>query len=285
MDLYLKLRQDYAYMSKNHQKIADYLLSNMASFVNLTAATIGKNSGTSAASVTRFAKQLGYSGLYELKNDIIRTLQTKQSSHNHLLDPIIKADDTTTILTEKIKILSENSIHDLFYQLDVDILNQAILRVRSASKIYLVGIGASSLAAYDLYHKFNRINKTTFFNFESHMMVEFIHHISKDDVLLVFSYSGNSTEVIYPTEIALQRQATVIAVTRNHPSKLANLACQVIYIPNSEDILRVGAITSRMNMMIVADLIYLGTIQPCLSSVKQSLIATNDLTKKFKMKL
>ena len=41
-----------------------------------------------------------------------------------------------------------------------------------SGKIHLVGIGASSLTTYNLYHKFNRAGQSNF-NYDSHMMLGF----------------------------------------------------------------------------------------------------------------
>ena len=61
------IRKSYSQLSKTNKKIADYILSNPKVMISQSALEIGESSGTSSASVTRFARKLGYSGLEELK--------------------------------------------------------------------------------------------------------------------------------------------------------------------------------------------------------------------------
>ena len=56
-----------------------------------------------------------------------------------------------------------------------------------SGKIHLVGI-ASSLTT--LYHKFNRAGRQAIFNYDSHMMLEFLNYATAQDILITVSYSG-----------------------------------------------------------------------------------------------
>lgn len=282
-NLVLRIRQEAPKMSKNYKKIAEYILHNMEECVELKATEIGIKSNTSSASVIRFAKSMGYSGLNEFKIAMVKELHTKKNNtFSTRIDVPIQVEDSLEEIGYKVEDLAKNSITDLFYQMDYVQLSAVIDKIEKAENVYLVGIGASSLAAYDLYHKLNRINKKTMFNFETHMMVEFLHYIKNEDVLIAFSYSGNSTEVIYPAEIAKERGASVVAITQAKKSKLSELANHVLTVPSNEDVIRVGAMNSRMNTMLVGDMIYLGLLQRNLGQVEEDLIRTNELTQKFK---
>ena len=55
----------------------------------------------------------------------------------------------------KVESLLNATIEDLFYTVDKQALNEQS-RMLKSGKIHLVGIGASFLTTYNLYHKFNR---------------------------------------------------------------------------------------------------------------------------------
>lgn len=161
-------------------------------------------------------------------------------------------------------------------------MNKAIKALSQAKNIYIFGIGASSLPAYDIYHKLNRINKPALFNFDSHMIIEFLNYSTKEDVILLFSYSGNSNEVIYPAEIGIKNESTVISITSDEDSELARNSTITLLLPKTEGVVRSGAITSKINSLIMVDLLYFRLVSPNLEVIEKDLIKTSELTSKFK---
>lgn len=274
----LKIRKEYHEFSNSQKLIADFIMENRDSIIDMTAHEIGVHSGSSSASVVRFAKNIGFSGLESLKRQIAIDSQMPSPS----IDPIIKKNDGVKEISEKVNELISNGLKDLFYQIDIDSMEAAIESLRNANKIFIFGIGASALPAYDLYHKLNRVNKTAIFDFDNHMTLEFIHYAKENDVVLSFSYSGNSIETIFPVEAAKEKGIKTISVTSNPNSRLGELSDIILNIPRSESVVRVGAFTSKINSMVVADVLYFGIISPNLYLIEKDLASTSELTRKLK---
>lgn len=160
MDAIKIIRQKYKDFSKVNRKIADYILKEPTLVLSLTANEIASNSGTSPASVTRFSKSLMFDSWEELKLSIA----TNQGAENapKMIDPIVATDDSIDTLCVKVESLLNTTVADLFDLIDKQALKQSIDAIKQAETIYLIGIGSSSLTAYDLYHKFNRAGKKPF---------------------------------------------------------------------------------------------------------------------------
>ncbi|AMC94411.1 hypothetical protein AOC36_10635 [Erysipelothrix larvae] len=280
MSILFQVRSEYQKLSKTQKQIADFMFLHVDDFVKLTAQEIGDRSSTSSASVVRFAKYFNFEGLEELK----RQLVIDSNVGIVPIDPIIMQNDSTEQLAEKLGVVIENGTKDFFYQLDVEALDKAIDIIQNSNRIFIFGVGASSLPAYDLYHKLNRVNKSAIFNFDSHMTLEFINYAKKGDVIIAFSYSGRTLEVIYPAEVAIKNGASVISVTRDDKSRLAQSSSVVLKIPDSENLVRIGAITSKINAMLMADLLYFGYINPRLSEIEEGIVSTSKLTSLLKSK-
>lgn len=280
MDLFLKLKKHYSQLSEAQQRIADYLIETPELFLESSSLQIGEETKTSSATVIRFAKVMGLTGLEALKRQTIHELSLRHPKET--IDPIIEAHDNVESLCLKLNHLLVNAQRDLFYGLDRTSLLQAIDLCRNARRIYLVGTGASSLPAYDLYHKLQRINRVALFNLDSHMSTEFIHYATPEDVLIAFSYSGQSIEATYPAELAKDRGVPIIGVTRDKDSPLQTLSQIVLCVPNDESTLRVGAIASKFTTMIYADLLYLGIIIPDIERIEKDLISTGKITRRIK---
>ena len=277
-EVLLQVRSQYHRLSKSHKKIADYLVNNRETFVNQTAQEIGEASQTSSASVIRLAKRLSFDGLEEMKRQLI----IDSYSEKLVIDPIINENEDIEGIVDKVKVLITNSFEDMFFQLDYQKIKEAVNLIKEANRLYIFGIGASSLPAYDMYHKFMRINKPAFFDFDSHMTLEFLHYATEDDVIILFSYSGNSIETIYPGQLGQRSGVPVISITSDDQSLVAHYSDVVISIPRSEEVLRIAALTSKLNSLILVDILYLGAISPHLDQLREDLIATNKITRKLK---
>lgn len=277
MNILEKIRSEYGNLSTKNRKIADTIMTNSESIISWTAQEIAESSSTSPATVIRFAKNLGYAGLDEMKY----ALAGIQSDFEKVINPIISKEDSAEEILGKVSILLINTIEDLSHSLDMSQLAAAIDSIREAQHVYCLGIGGSSLPAYNLYHKLNRAGKKTFFNFEPQMSIEFLHFSSYKDVVIAFSYGGESKEVLIACEIAKKQNAKIIAITKNPLSSLATLSDYILVVPNNEYALRIGAVSSLNSSMTTSDLLYLGTIQPLLGdNLDQKIFdMTNLITK------
>lgn len=280
MNALLEIRDQYNGLSKTNKKIADFVLKNADKCLNMTALEIAEHCQTSSASIIRFAKTLGFSGLEPFK---ISIAQSQTGNEAIDFDRIISEEDSSKVLVDKVQALITKSNEHLFYQLNLSDLEHAVALTKKAQRVYILGIGASVLPAYDFYHKLRRINKRALFEFDVHMMVEFFQYITPDDVVLAISYSGQSREIIYPCEIAKQKGAKIISVTRNAPSPLRELTDICLTVPENEHLIRVGAITSKYSSMLICDLLYFGIIQKDIKVIEKSLIDTGLLTRKLKI--
>lgn len=259
MDAIKIIRQKYKDFSKVNRKIADYILKEPTLVLSLTANEIASNSGTSPASVTRFSKSLMFDSWEELKLSIA----TNQGAENapKMIDPIVATDDSIDTLCVKVESLLNTTVADLFDLIDKQALKQSIDAIKQAETIYLIGIGSSSLTAYDLYHKFNRAGKKAVFNYDVHMQFECLNYSKPEDVLIAISYSGTSKVVLIASEIARQNQTKIIFITRNESEKVKKISDEVLLVPANEHLLRVGAIASIASTMAVGNVLYLGSIQ------------------------
>lgn len=280
MNVKLKIKERYQSLSKTNRKIADYIISDTDEFLKMTALDAAKRYDTSSASIIRFAKTLGYKGLDEFKIALAKDLSKEEINYD--VDTIISRNDDIDTLCQKVEMLVDNTNHDLFELLDKDALSKAIDCLKNSENIYLLGIGASMLPAYDMYHKLKRINFKAHYEFDAHMAVEFINYVSEKDCVVAFSYSGLSREITYPCEIAREKGANIIAVTRNAPSKLSDLATMILHVPNKEHLTRIGAISSRFSSMEIVDLLYLGITQKDDKMFEDKLINTSLLVRKLK---
>ena len=246
----------------------------------MNASEIAGNTETSAASVTRFARSVGLEGLGALK---LSVAYGRGESQNNNIDPIISKDDSVEALCEKVVFLVKNSVADLLHTLDKNQVERAINLIKKSEQIYLFGVGASALTAYDLYHKFNRAGKKATFNFDPHVNLSFAHYSSKTDAAIAISYGGYTREVLLACEVAKKNDTPVIFITSNDGERVASLSDIILLTPNNERLARVGAISSTTSSMAVGDILYLGSIQEQLfADIPKQMLETHRLVNLLK---
>lgn len=281
MEALERIRQSYKDFSKTNRKIADVILRDPKLILSETASEIAIQSDTSAASIVRFTKILGFSGLEEFKLSL--AIEQGSSQNKKMIDPIVSADDTVGELAEKVEALISSTLNDMKNLLVEDEIEVAIEKIRQAETVYLLGIGASSLTAYNLYHKLNRAGKKTAFCFDAHMNLEFINYATEKDVVIAISYSGQTREVLLPCRKAKENNCHIIFITKNNSEEIQNLADTLILVPDNEHVVRIGAISSIASSMAIGDILFLGSIQAEMDTkIPQRMIETNDLVNQLK---
>lgn len=279
MDLSTKVLNNYSNFKGASKKIADSLLAHPKVFLEEDAQGLGKITKTSAASMIRFCKLLGFKGLKDFQ---IQLAQDTPQENENTLDSIVGSRDNPHIVLQKLLSSIEKNTEQTTRLIDGLTLNQAINYMKNADRIYLAGVGASSLPAQDLYYKFIRSDKNVIFNQDIHIALERIYYSRSTDVLVTFSYSGLTKEILLMVEQAKKNHTPIIAVTRSHQSPLIELADVVLGVSTDEKLLRIGAINSLFSEMLVSSVLFLATINQDLPNLEEKFKKTELITNKLK---
>lgn len=148
------------------------------------------------------------------------------------------------------------SLEDTKNLVDPDVMRQCISLIQNARIVYMFGMGASLCAAKDAYLKFLRLNKLCFVNEDWHSQLIQARNATKDDLGIVFSYSGNTVEVVECMKALKQNHTPIIAITRCVSSPVSELADQKLYTTANESLFRSGAMSSRISQLNIVDILY-----------------------------
>lgn len=281
MDVKNQVLNQYHSLKKSSQEIADTLLTNPNIFLTKNAQELGKLTNTSAASIIRFCKQLNYKGLKDFQIELAKSWSQKKKKPEEINMIVTKNDRPGTIMT-KLRVSLTKNIEDTVRLIDIQSLNQAVALLEKAKSIYLEGIAGSSFAAKDLFYKLIRSGRNVYYNDDVHLALERAYYSRKKDLMICFSYSGQTTELLLAARQAKKNKTPIIAVTRDHDSPLSRIASLVLALPDNENLLRVGAINSTSAEMFISNLLYLSTITQDLTKVKREMEETRELTKQLK---
>jgi DNA-binding MurR/RpiR family transcriptional regulator len=239
MDRYKKIKKtiqnNYAGLSKNNKKLADFFIDNLDKIPFLNVQAISENTGTSVASVIRFAQRIGFNGFSDLREAVAESFQARISKKE--IYPLFekhKADED--ILTEVANVDIAN-INDTLNGIERRTFKMVIDSILKAERVFTAGLGISYLLAEILAYQLNQVGKDASVLKHTHTNFhEQILFMSKKDLLIVFSFPPYSTETIEAAKFAYERGIQVIAVTNKEASPVT-FYTRANLIVNSENML------------------------------------------------
>jgi len=268
MSCILKINNIYDNMTDVDKKIANYINENKELITKLSVSELAQNANVSSASIVRFSRKLGYSGFGELKIEIAKDLTLNSKDYSYIVkDSDVGINNIVNNITSK----TIETITNTTKLNKLDIIEKSIEEIINAKNIYVFGVGGSALVALDLQQKLLRINKPTITFLDSHTQLMVSSNLDKEDVAIAISYSGKSKEVIKAIKNAKNNGAKCISITKYGENDLTNMCDINLFVPNIENKLREGAISSRIAMLTLIDIIYISIIQKNLEDYKSKL--------------
>lgn len=274
MNIFCLLRERAHDLPESERKLAEYILANPDRAVLMTAVELGRAAGSSSAAVIRLIRKLDCASLTEFRAHLSRTTPDLPRTCDSIL---IEADDTLDTISARLTRLVGDTLTDTLGMLDQTCLAEAADRIEGAGRIILIGVGISGLVAEDLYQKLIRIGYPAQYYVDSHTAILLADSTTAGDVLIAFSYSGETELPRRAVACARERGAFCIAVSRARKNSLAAEADLHFAIPGNEGEIRLGTIGSRYGELIVSDLLFMELARRRLPDTEASLRRTKTL--------
>ena len=279
MDVLRYIKQNYESLTDSEKLIANYLLKTTESIITMSAKEIASITKTSAPTVVRFAKKMGFNSLNEMKLKLSISLdKVDQATQFQYLEGDLGTKNIIYTIKNSIDSIMEQTVS----LLKEEELDKAIELLINASNIYVYCVGVSALVGQDFYYKLSRINKRCISHIDTHLQITSSILMQPGDVALAISYSGETKEVIICAQNAKKMGIPVIAITKaSINNNIADLSDVVLNVPAVEKSLREGAISSRISQLAVIDMLYIGITRNNIKEIEEKLIETRKAVKEI----
>ena len=209
------IKNKYSHFSKGQKRIADYIFEHYDKAAFMTAAKLGAQTNVSESTVVRFAAELGFSKYAKLQRalqDLVRIKLTSVQRMEVTNDRLDGKDLITNVLErdiEMIKSTMESVSHEDF--------SAAVEAIKSAKRIYIIGVRSSASLASFLAFYFNMVfdDVKLVSPSGSSEILESIYHIDKDDVCIAISFPRYSKRTVAAVRFIASRGAKIISITDN----------------------------------------------------------------------
>lgn len=235
-------------------KIAEFILGNPEFIVRATISELAKQSNTSSAAVIRLCKSLGLDGFQELKIRIGGDLNRPAIPENSDIEP----DEAIESIIMKMTSNSMEALKETSEIINQDEIAKAARAIIAAKQIHFFGVGASNIIACDAQQKFLRIHKSTTAFTDQHLVTMLMANVTREDVVVGISFSGQTKAVSQILGLANECGATTISLTKYGSSPVADKAAIKLYTSASKEAaFRSSATSSRLAQLHVIDILFM----------------------------
>lgn len=251
----LKLKRNF---SINESCIADYLLENEEFIRDLSVRYIAADTYTSASTVIRLCKKMGYEGFNDFKDEYIKELKYYQS-HFKDIDPNypFSSKDKNMVVINKIATLYKETIDDAVLLMENDKFIIATNILKSSKIIYICSAGVQADIAYDFKEKMIKIGKNVIIDKNLHETFYSACYCEKDSCFLLISYSGETERVLKIAKKVKERNIPVIAITSFGKNSLSSMIKCSLYLSTREKLKsNLGSFGINISTMLLLDSLY-----------------------------
>ena len=235
-----RVAQEYDGLSKQLKGIARFLTENRRQMVVVRIREVADQCHVQPSAVVRFAQHFGFSGFSDLQA-LFREAYASTASTTSYQQRI-----RTVISTQPAKMKSsdlarsfldacQSGIGAMSESLDAPAFEKAVDILQKAQHIYVMGVRrmfpVSSYLAYVLAQAKKRV---ILVDSIGGMYKQQIESLSKGDVLISISMQPYGEETHYSSDLAVERGATIVAITDIPLSPIAKQAAAVLTVQETE---------------------------------------------------
>jgi DNA-binding MurR/RpiR family transcriptional regulator len=264
-----KISEQYESLTKQQKKIASYILDNMNDVIFDNVTFLAEQTGTSVASVVRFANALGYSGFPQLKEDLINYYKNQMDIADRFkrtIDNLPEGRPTYAAITESEVQYLQKSVNAI----DQHAFDQAVDYICGARKLYVFGNSSNESLANNLWFRLDRLGmEVVQLSQSGHNLIERLFRLTQDDVIVVLDFFTPSLDTTRIHELYPRNKAKIVSITDTHnPVMIKNSAVVLSAKRGSPEFFNSHVVpTAIINALVIAVAHELG--QPALDRLKQ----------------
>ena len=245
------IHTSYFQFTAAEQRIADFVLAQYEQVQFMSITQLADECRTADATVSRFCRRLNLKGFNEFKIEL-----AKQS----VAQPVVNVEqhslETQAGRTQEVAKLGQDAVKQTIELLDATQVIQAVELLEKADHVMTIGAGGSMIMASECAHLFSTVTGKFYAVSDSHMQMSAAATMSTHDTIMLFSYSGATTNGLEVLELAKSRGIPTILVTRFHKSPAAKLADVVLLCGSNEGPFQFGSVPARIAQLTVLDVLF-----------------------------
>lgn len=248
------ITRKYYQLTASEKKLATFVVANGQRSQSMSISELAAACGVAEATISRFCRRMGYRGYSAFRLAIATATATRPDA-----DPLsgeIHANDTVPDLSAKLACVDIDAIRETQSLIRPESITAAADALIEADTVLCMGQGGSMLLAEEAARLFTTAFSGFFPVSDSHMQVIAATNLTEKDVILFFSYSGSTKELMDVLHIAQKQHTRIILITRYPGSPGAGLADIVLQCGSTEGPLQLGSVAARIAQLYLVDVLF-----------------------------
>ena len=250
-----RISSAYYKLTATERKAADYLMGHLSQAQFLSISELAEACGVAEATISRFCRRLGYGGYSAFKLAIAKSLAPAPHPLGEARGEV-GPEDSVLVMGEKLLHTNTSVMSQTLGLLNPETLGRAADLLCGARQVYCMGQGGSMILAMEAAHLFSTCWPHYHAVQGSHIQAITAALLGEEDVLLFFSYSGSTRDILDLMQVARERRCKIILVTRFPKSPGAALADVVLQCGSDEGPLQMGTVPARISQLFLVDILF-----------------------------
>ena len=252
MNILDRIHASYYQLAAAERRVADYVLAQYRQVQFMSITQLAEECGAADATVSRFCRSLKLKGFNAFKLELAKYA----ASTTEGLRPIPAATDSLAGRCAEAGRLSQEAIGQTIALVRMEDVEKTVSIFEAADRVFCMGAGGSMLLASECAHLFSTVCNKFSAVWDSHMQMSITATMNRNDVIVLFSYSGATECGVEVLELAKQRGIRTILITRYPKSPAATLADTVLCCGSSESPFQFGSVPAKVAQLVLLDVLF-----------------------------
>ena len=247
---------EYENFTRSERKIVDYVLEHQKETQYISITDLSAVCEVAVSTISVFCRKLKLAGFNDFKLELARaSLMTGPDPEAAAVAGEILPDDTPGAVMGKVLRTAQDTLNKAYHMLSEPAVDQAVELLLGARQVVCLGQGNHSIVSLAAWAQFS----TTSAKFKTiqdfHLQAVILSTLTPEDVVLYFSYSGATHEVMAAAETIRSRGAKLILVTRFLNSPASAYADTVLLCGPNEQPMQFGSTAALIAQLYVVDVL------------------------------
>ena len=253
-NVFEKINSEYYQLTSAEKKVADYVVIHQQKTQFMSISELAEEAGVAEATISRFCRRLGYKGYGAFKLAIANATAVV-GGWSPQSGEVCPADS----VEEMARKVYENDLAAMSQTrelIDPEAIRKAADLIMSAARVLCMGQGGSMILSQECAHLFSTVQPNFTAVVDSHLQAIAAVQLTPGDLVIYFSYSGSTEDLVRNLRIVRERKARVILVTRFPKSPGSVYADVVLQCGSREGPLQGGSVAARVAQLYLLDVLF-----------------------------
>lgn len=248
--------QEYEQFTRSERKIVDYVLEHQTETQYISITDLSAVCDVAVSTISVFCRKLKLGGFNDFKLELARAALLNDPQHQEDAETgEIRPEDSLPTVMSKVLHTVQDAAGQSYHMLSETAVDRAVTLLAEARQVICLGQGNHSVVSLAAWAQFST-NSGKFKTIQdSHLQTVMLSTLTPEDVVLYFSYTGATHEVLEAAEVIRERQAKLILVTRYLNSPASAYADTVLLCGPNEQPMRFGSTAALIAQLYVVEVL------------------------------